>query len=70
MIIEDELFDKISEATPAVNVLMDLIGKVDVTLSFSTYLKSLPNGVDICRPTVIDTPEEEESSFQPCINIQ
>jgi DNA mismatch repair ATPase MutS len=70
LIIEDELFDKISEAAPAVNVLMELIGKVDVTLSFSTYLKSLPNGVDICRPTVIDTPEEEESAFQPCINIQ
>ena len=52
-IIEDELFDKLSDSIPAVNVLLDLIGKVDVTLSFSSYLRGLPNGIDICRPTII-----------------
>ena len=66
LIIEDELFDKLSDSIPAVNVLLDLIGKVDVTLSFSSYLRGLPNGIDICRPTII---QESESGFQPCVRI-
>ena len=66
LIIEDELFDKLSDAIPAVNVLLDLIAKVDVTLCFSYYLRGLPNGIDICRPTII---QDDLSTFLPCIRI-
>lgn len=54
MIIEDELFDKLIEAIPIVTKLMNMIGKIDVTLSFVQYLRSFPSGIDISRPILTD----------------
>ena len=56
LIIEDELFDIIGEAIGPVTALMDVIAKVDLTLSFVSYLRSLPGGVEICRPQILDKP--------------
>ena len=66
LIIEDELFDKIKCVMPSVGVFMNLIGKMDVTLSFSQYLRCMPNGIKMCRPTLMD----EQDEFSPGVYIE
>ena len=54
MIVEDEIFERLSVALPTISQLINLVAKIDVTLSFVQFLRSMPNGVEICRPKILD----------------
>ena len=53
LIIEDELFNKIGDSMGVVSKIIQMIAKIDIILSFAQYLRSLPNGVQICRPQIL-----------------
>lgn len=60
MIVEDEIFERLSAALPTIGQLINLVAKIDVTLSFVQFLRSMPNGVEICRPKILDGIDHEE----------
>lgn len=49
------------------------MAKLDVTLSFATYLKSLPKDIEVCRPVVLDMDmslDSKEALFLPGFMMQ